>query len=148
MPIPDADPDPESRRGITDIARAILDHGTDYAEARIALAKFEAEEAGQHVRGISVQLGIGGFLAIAGYCILLTGGIALLAKHQLDGNWELPAIIVGVVHLIIGGLLLLAAKGKIGRSDTLFSSTRREFTKDKQWLKQKTTPQSDDPAQS
>ena len=144
----DANHDDHDRRGLTELARSILDHGSDYAEARLELAKLEAEDAGEHIRGVATRLGIGAFFAIAGYCALLLGGIGLLAKHLLDGNWELPAVIAGAVHLFLGTLFLLGAKRQIRNSGNLFNSTKLELNKDLQWLKQKTSPEQDDHAPS
>ncbi len=131
------DHDASDRRGLSELARSILDHGSDYAEARLELAKVEAEEAADHLRRISVRLGIGAFAGISGYTIAVIGGIALIGNHLLGGRWELAALAVGLLHLIIGGLFLLGARHQAKQSSELFSSTRRELTKDQQWLKQK-----------
>ena len=126
----------EDRRGLSEIARAILDHGADYIDARVELARLETEEAGEHFQGLSIRLGIGAFAAIAGYTSCLIAAIALLGRHQFDGNWAIPAFIAGVLHLIIGALFLVGAKRQAGLTSELFGSTRRELIKDQLWLKQ------------
>jgi uncharacterized membrane protein YqjE len=135
-----ANRDDDDGRGLKDLARSILDHGADYAEARVELAKLETDEAAAHVRGLSVRLGIGAFAATSGYTITVFAGIGMLARHQFSGRWEIPALIAGAVHLLIGGLFLLGARRQARLTSNLFSSTRREFTKDQQWLKQKSPP--------
>lgn len=127
-------------RGIRDLARSILDHGVDYTEARIELAQLEAEEAREHLRGLSLRLAIGGFAATAGYTICLVVSIALLGRHRFDGHWEIPALIAGGSHLFLGAVFLLGARRQAKLSRNLFSSTRRELTKDQLWLKQKSKP--------
>ena len=126
----------DDRRGLSEIARAILDHGADYIDARVELARLETEEASQHFQGLSVRLGIGAFTAIAGYTACLIAGIALLGRHQFGGNWEIPALIAGVLHLIIGALFLVGARRQAGLTSELFGTTRRELIKDQLWLKQ------------
>jgi hypothetical protein len=100
----------EGRRGLSSLARSILDHGADYIGARVDLARLEVDEAGEHVRGLTARFGVGTFATSAGYGICVIAGIALLAKNYFDGNWELIALAVGLLHLITGGLFLLGAR--------------------------------------
>ena len=127
-------------RGIREIARSIVDHGSDYAEARLELAKLEAGEAGDLLRGVSVRLGIGIFASIAGYTTCLVAAIALIGHHHFGGRWEIPALIAGGLHLFVGALFLLGARRQAKLTGNLFGSTRRELTKDQLWLKQKSNP--------
>ena len=129
--------DEDDRRGLSEIARSILDHGSEYVDARLELAQLEAEEAGDHFRGLSIRLSIGAFAAIAGYTMCLIAGIALLARHQFDGRWEILALVAGGIHLIIGALFLAGARRQANQSSELFGTTRRELIKDQLWLKQK-----------
>ena len=136
--------DNDDHRGLRDITRSILDHGSDYAEARLELAKLETEEAGEHLRGLSLRLGIGSFAAVAGYTICLVSGIALLGRSLFKGHWEILALIVGGIHLLIGGLFLIGARRQARLTSDLYSSTRRELAKDQEWLKQRSQPPEDE----
>ena len=127
-------------RGIREIARSIVDHGSDYAEARLELAKLEAGEAGDLLRGVSIRLGIGIFTATAGYTACLVGSIALIGHHYFESRWEIPALIAGGIHLFVAALFLLGARRQANLAGNLFSSTRRELSKDQLWLKQKSNP--------
>jgi uncharacterized membrane protein YqjE len=142
------DDDEDDQRGLSEIARAILNNGADYVDARVELARLEAEEAGEHFRGLSVRLGIGAFTATAGYTLCLVAGIALVGRHYFDGAWEIPAIIAGGLHLIIAALFLIGARRQAGLSSDLFGSTRRELIKDQLWLKQKSPRTKDEDARS
>jgi uncharacterized membrane protein YqjE len=131
-------------RSFPDVARSILDHGINYTEARIELAKLEADEAADHLRSLSKRLGFGAFAATTGYAICLSAGIALVARHQAGGHWEIPALIVGGLHLAVGALFLVGARRQAKLSADLFHSTRNELIKDQLWLKK--PPPADSPA--
>jgi len=139
----DDQPDEErghARRGVRAIARSILDHGANYVEARIELARLEADEAGVHLRGLSVRLAIGASAALAGYTVCLVAAISLLGRDLFGGRWEFAALIAGGLHLFVAAIFLLGARHRAKLAGDLFSSTRRELTKDQLWLKQTSNP--------
>ena len=129
----------DASRGMRDIARSFLDHGGDYVEARLELARLEADEASEHLVGLSTRLAVGLFAAISGYTACLIAGIALL----FGDRWEIPALVAAALHLFVGGLFLIGARRQAKLSKNLFASTRRELQKDQQWLKQKSRPDDD-----
>ena len=103
------DHDADDLRGLSELARSILDHGADYAEARIELARLESEEAVDHLRGTGLRLGIGSFAASAGYAIVVVSFLALIGRKFFGGSWELAAIVIGALHLVVGALFFMLA---------------------------------------
>jgi len=134
----------DHRRGFRDLGGSVIDHGVDYIEARLELAKLEAEEACSHVKAASVRFGIGAFAFTVGYAIFVVAGIGFISAGMEIG-WQIPALIIGALHLIFGALFLLGARRQAKLASDLFPSTRRELIKDQQWLRrQNSQPESND----
>ncbi len=111
----------------------------NHLKARAELLALEAGEAGE----IVAQKGILGLLTTAfflfAHALVLCAVISLLgrwtshATGELFG-WELPALLIGIIHLFVALALLRKLKKK--PEQALFEYTRAEFRKDHAWLDQ------------
>lgn len=132
-PAPDADAEP-SRVPAPGPGRpdsALLSALSEFASARIALARLEARDAARH----SARKGMlaAGVLVAAGFAwaLLLAGGLGLAAAKGMPWHWL--AIGTGLLHLLAGLVLgiLLALP-----APPAFPLTRTELEKDRAWLDQ------------
>lgn len=65
---------------------------------------------------------------------LAGGGLALVIA-PLIGSTGLALLLVGGVYLLIGAVLVLAARNKIRKMGGLLSETRADLKRDAEWLK-------------
>lgn len=128
MPTPDID-----RRGIRDAAKAALDSGLDYARARGELAKIEAAEAAGKLRTISALAGAGGALLLSGYVLLLFLACRWAADAWFGGDWRIPVAVIATAHILMGGILLIAARSRARRA-RLFNCSIQQLEQDQKWL--------------
>lgn len=126
------------RAGIVGQAASALSSFLDYLDARIQLLSLEAREArGSIVRRVAAAAA-GVFLLVTGYLLLLAGGTALAAE-LFDKSWAHVALATGGGHLVLGALLLLAARLRLRGSP--FRDSRKELEKDRQWLNELRPPE-------
>ena len=120
-------------------ARQFREGLSDHLRARAELLALEASEAGELI----TRKGILGLAAISlllfGYALVLGAGISLLGRWTAKETgeaigWELPAFLIGIIHLIASVPLLRKLKRK--PEEALFKYTRAEFKKDHAWLDQ------------
>lgn len=99
-----------SRESIPDLMRGLAGDLTTLFSKEIALAKAELNEAADEAKTAVASMATGGVLAHAGLVVLL-----LSAVFGLDKILELwvAALIVGLVALIIGFVMIKAAKSKM-----------------------------------
>ncbi len=129
-------PKNHDRRGIRDAAKAALDSGIDYARARGELAKIEAAEAGQKLRGISLIAGVGTAFVITGYTLLTFLACRLATDIWFEGDWLPATAITAAFHLLVG-IILLAAARKRTRRAKFFHCSRQQLELDQKWLHEK-----------
>jgi len=117
-----------------------------FINARKELLTIEAKEVGQFALGKGIAAGalVFGFLFF--WLILVMALVSLVGKvlanryddHLFLGveiGWEIVAVIVAVLHLLVG--LIALAKLKKKPRESFFSYTMQEIEKDRQWLQKK-----------
>lgn len=115
----------------------------DLLSARATIARLEAEEALQALQRKVIFAAAAGVLACFAWGLLLCGAIPLLTqalnRAGLNLDWPVVALAVGLLHVLVAVVLLrkLRAPGK-----PAFAVTCSEFSKDREWFKNLTPPQS------
>jgi uncharacterized membrane protein YqjE len=103
----------------------------DYLEARLALLRFEAKEAGTDlvIRLVSFVVATG-FCAIA-YLALVAAVIGWISAAR---EWPWPAVTAGValLHLLVAVILVAIARRRFSRSP--FRDSLAELERDQEWL--------------
>ena len=122
-------------RGIREAAKDAVDSGLDYARARGALLKLEADEARERIRSISVAGAIGAFLSIVGYTLAVYLGTRLASREWFADRWQLALAAVAGFHLLLGIVFLLVARARARRSN-LFQSSILQMERDRVWLQE------------
>jgi len=107
-------------------------------DTKLNLLKVEVrEEADQYVRD-GAMIGTGAVVAAVGLA-LLNVAIALLVSlwfpFSQPVSYALGFVVTGVAYMIIGGLVFVTMKNRLGRRALVPNRSVEELRKDKQWLK-------------
>lgn len=118
-----------------------LGHGVaEYFRARLQLLAIECEEAGSLLKGKLIPLLVILLSALTAYALITCAIVAFLGKllRHLSGNpwldWELVALLMGGLHLII--LCQMKKKVTSAPSRPLFEYSRAELQRDRQWIQE------------
>ena len=126
-------------RSVGELLSDLVQETRTLVRQEIELAKTElgekASKAGKNV-GFAAA---GGFVAYAGFVVLLVGLGALLAELFGDGLGWLGFVIVGVVVLIIGYALIQKGLKTLKEENFSLERTAESLKEDKQWLKEEAT---------
>ena len=120
-------------------ARRFREELSDHLKARAELLALEAGEADEVVARKGFLGLLTTVLFLFGYALVLVAVISLLgrwaavATGELLG-WELPALLIGIIHL--SAALTFLRKWRRKPEQPLFQYTRAEFKKDHAWLDQ------------
>ena len=98
----------------------------------IRLAQVEMKEKGQKAVSSIVSLAIGGFIAYAGFLVLLAAAVFGLSYYMW--TW-LAALIVGVVVALIGTVMLVSGLGRLREIDPAPQQTIETLKEDRDWIK-------------
>ena len=123
--VPQGSPPPRVPRGLP---AALL----RYLEARGVLVSIEAQEAFQQMVGVIVAGVIAAALAFAGWLMLVTGAIWMLAK-MTGWEWQKLAVAAGGVHVVVALFFLGIMMRRLSHG-RWFEHTMNEFSKDRAWL--------------
>ncbi len=142
--MPQSDPSPPDREfTIKDTLDYLKESGSDYLRAKAELANIEAKEAANE--GIK-RATLGALLAFVGlfsYILLLATLIGvgsellegkLSSVEEIFGTWPIVTFGLFLVHLLF--VFIFLDKLKTASKYVLFSHTKAEIEKDKQWLQQ------------
>jgi uncharacterized membrane protein YqjE len=117
------------------------DDVTELLDTKLSLLKVEVKEDVQaYVRG-GVLIAIGGVIAAIGFALLniaVAFGVSILFEQtQLSqpARYAVGFVITGGAYLLIGGIIVLAMKGRLAKRDMVPNRSIDELRKDKQWLK-------------
>jgi uncharacterized membrane protein YqjE len=142
MPISDPSP-PESEFTIKDTLDYLRESGSDYLRAKAELASIEAKEATNEAIKRATLGGLLAFVGIFSYILLLAtlvgvGSELLEGKmsglEKFVGTWPIVTFGLFLVHLLF--VFIFLDKLKTSSKKVLFSHTKAEIEKDKQWLQQ------------
>jgi uncharacterized membrane protein YqjE len=108
-----------------------------YVEARGLLFGIEAREALQNSVTVVAWLAIGAVAAFAGWLLLVTSLVGVLA-HYLDGSWVKATAIAGGVHVLLAVTAALVTRNRL-TTVRWFADSLDELKKDRAWLHTQTT---------
>lgn len=110
-------------------------------DTKLSLLKVELkEEANAYARGV-IAIALGGIVAGVGFGLLNVAvafvASALFANANLSqaAKYALGFVLTGLVYVVIGGIVILKMKKRLGRQDLVPNKTVEELRKDKEWLK-------------
>jgi len=116
------------------------DDVTELLDTKLSLLKVEVKEDVQAYVSGAVTIAIGGIIAALGFALLniaVAFGVSILFEGTLSpaARYAVGFAITGVVYLLVGGILVMAMKGRLAKQDMVPTRSIDELRKDKQWLK-------------
>ena len=114
---------------------------SSYFRTRLQLVSIESQEALQHLKAKVAPLLIALACALVGYLLVIAAVVSFFGKmlSKLSPNnsllgWELPALIIAGIHLII----LLKMKNLLVQipKAPLFEYSRAELERDREWIQE------------
>ena len=102
----------------------------DLLSARVSLVQLELKQAASSGIKRIIFFAVAAVLLLCAWIILIAGAIGAISD-QAGFAWYWVTLAAGAIHLLIAGLLVLAAKRP---GDPTFEHTKEEFKKDRQWL--------------
>ncbi len=98
--------------------------------ARVALIQLEAKDSSKEIVRRVLLIAIACGCAFFAWALLLTGGVSLISEST-GWPWNLVAVGMALLHLLVSLVLILAAKPS---GNSQFPVTRAEFKKDREWI--------------
>jgi uncharacterized membrane protein YqjE len=123
---------PAGHSGLLDNALGLLSAVVAFFESRFVLLAQESKSAAVHLLVLVGCVIAALALCVMGYVFLIVSAVVGIA-HLLGTSWPVVALVVGLVHFIIAGVLLLVARGWITKP--MFRDSIDELRKDREWLK-------------
>ena len=109
--------------------------------SQLALFKVEIkEEASTYARG-AAMIAVGGVVATIGFALLnvaIAFAVSTLfarADFSQPASYALGFVATGIFYLLVGGIVILVMKNRLGKQELVPPMTVQELRKDKQWLK-------------
>jgi uncharacterized membrane protein YqjE len=109
--------------------------------SQLALFKVEMkEEASTYARG-AAMIAVGGVVATIGFALLNVAIAFAVSTLFARANFSQPAsyalgfVVTGIFYLLVGGIVILVMKNRLGKQELVPPMTVQELRKDKQWLK-------------
>ncbi|MBI1295343.1 phage holin family protein [bacterium] len=98
----------------------------------IRLAQVEMKQKGKKAMSGIISLAVGGFVAYAGFLVLLAAAVVGLSYYMW--TW-LAALIVGVVVALIGTVMLVGGLSRLRNIDPAPQQTIETLKEDRDWAK-------------
>jgi uncharacterized membrane protein YqjE len=109
--------------------------------SQLALFKVEIrEEASAYARGITM-VAIGAVIATIGFALLNVAIAFAVSTLFAQANFSQPAsyalgfVVTGAFYVLVGAVLVMLMKNRLGKQELVPKRTVAELRKDKQWLK-------------
>ena len=109
--------------------------------SQLALFKVEIkEEANAYARGVTM-IAIGAVIATVGFALLNVAIAFAVSTLFAQANFSQPAsyalgfVVTGGFYLLVGAIVVMLMKSRLGKQDLVPQKTVQELRKDKQWLK-------------
>src|SRR5215218_696769 len=109
--------------------------------SQLTLFKVEIkEEATAYARGITM-IAIGAVIAVVGFALLnvaIAFGVSTLfaqANFNQPASYALGFVVTGAFYVLVGAILVMLMKNRLGKTELVPQRTVAELRKDKQWLK-------------
>ncbi len=130
-------------QSLTTLFARLTDDLTELFDAKLQLLKTELkEEMTSYASGASLIVG-GAVIGLIGF-VVLNVGIAFFVSMLFDSADLSPAvryglgfIITALLYLVIGAIVILAAKRRLAKQRIIPERSALEFKRDKQWLQGK-----------
>jgi uncharacterized membrane protein YqjE len=107
-------------------------------DTKLSLLKVEVkEETSAYVRG-GVMISVGGVIAAIGFALVniaVAFFVATLLPNDPPVNYALGFLITGALYVVLGAIIIVVMKNRLGRIDPVPERSVEELRKDKQWLK-------------
>ena len=109
--------------------------------SQLALLKVEIkEEANAYARG-AAMIAFGAAVAVVGFALLNVAVAFAVSTLFAQANFSQPAsyalgfLATGGFYLIVGAIVVLVVKNRLGKQNLVPKRTVQELRKDKEWLK-------------
>jgi uncharacterized membrane protein YqjE len=109
--------------------------------SQLALFKVEIkEEASSYARGVTM-IAIGAVIATVGFALLNVAIAFAVSTLFAQANFSQPAsyalgfVVTGGFYVLVGAVVVMLMKNRLGKQDLVPQRTVAELRKDKQWLK-------------
>lgn len=126
-------PEHEDKRSLGEIISDLTTQFSTLIREEIALAKTEISQNLSRAMKDVVSLAIGGFVAYAGFLVLLFAaawGLALFMPLWVSG------LIVGGVVLIIGAIMVMGGIRDLRKNSLMPNQTIESLKEDREWAKE------------
>lgn len=115
---------------------------SDLVREEIALAKVEASEKLSSLQTAVIAIAIGGAVLFAGFIVLLDAAVYALGNAMgsiVDRFPSLPALIVGLLVVILGFVMLKIGADRFSRSNMRLPRTAANIERDRAMVREHTS---------
>lgn len=113
----------------------------EFVSTRLELIRLESQEAAQVAKKRTSLTIILAVVASTAWLSFIAGIIGLASHYSSSITWWMAALAAAAIHAIVAGIFLSKLKKP---TPPLFTITRSEFQKDRQWMQNLKTPKSND----
>lgn len=132
---------PAQTDGLPNLFGRLADDVMELVNSQLALFKVEIkEEANAYARG-AAMIAFGAAIATVGFALLNVAIAFAVSTLFSQANFSQPAsyalgfLVTGGFYVLVGGIVVLVMKNRLGRRNLVPERTVQELRKDKQWLK-------------
>lgn len=131
----------ENNENLPTLFSRLGDDVMDLFNSQLALFKVEIkEEAQAYARNITI-IGVGAAITIVGFALLNVAIAFAVSTLFAQANFSQPAsfalgfVVTGGFYVLVGAIVVMLMKNRLGKQDLVPQRTVAELRKDKQWLK-------------
>lgn len=135
------DTSPSENESLTALVSRLGEDVMQLFDTKLSLLKVEIkEEANAYARG-GIAISLGGIVAAVGFAFVniavVFGVSTLFANTSLSqpAKYGIGFVVTGLFYLIVGGIVIMAAKNRLANHELVPTRTVEELRKDKQWVK-------------
>lgn len=116
------------------------DHVMALLDAKVGLLKIELKEEGSVYARLAALIAVGGVIAAIGF-LLVNVAIAFFISRLFVESFSEPIayalgfVVTGAIYLVVGAILVVVMKNRLGAQSAAPQRSMEELRKDKQWLK-------------
>ena len=132
---------PAENESLPSLISRLGDDIMQLVNSQLALLKVEIrEEANTYARG-AAMIAFGAAIAVVGFALLNVAIAFAVSTLFAQANFSQPAsyalgfLATGGFYLIVGAIVVLVAKSRLGKQNLVPKRTVQELRKDKEWLK-------------
>jgi len=132
---------PTENESLPTLISRLGDNIMELVNSQLALLKVEIkEEANAYARG-AAMIAFGAAVAVVGFALLNVAIAFAVSTLFARANFSQPAsyalgfLATGGFYLIVGAIVMLVVKNRLGKQNLVPKRTVQELRKDKEWLK-------------